>query len=151
MNDPDSAINSYERDRLERAEVNKGHKSAVFDALDAARITEVQVDFDGEGDSGQIGSVIALRGEEPAELPGVTVTIRQVNWRSLLDAKPVTTETNLSEAIEILCYGYLEENHGGWEIDGGSYGEFRFDVAERTIHLEFNGVYRDVHTTDHTF
>jgi len=50
----------------------EGNKHALFDTLVAANITEAHDDFDGEGDSGQIDSVIALRGEDRAELPKTT-------------------------------------------------------------------------------
>jgi hypothetical protein len=148
MNDPDSTMASYERYRQAQAKINASNKAALFDALDAAKITEVQVDFDGEGDSGQIGSVTASCGEERAALPETTVTIRQSSWR---DAEGVATEMKLEEAIETLCYGYLEQEHGGWENNEGGFGEFRFDVAARTIALEFNGRVIDTHTTNHRF
>ena len=60
MNDTDSVMSSYERHRQARAKLSKSNKRAVFEALAAANITEVHVDFDGEGDSGQIGSVITF-------------------------------------------------------------------------------------------
>lgn len=148
MNDPDSFFSDYERHRQAQPKINKGNKRALFDALAAAHITEVHVDFDGVGDSGQIGSVIAFRGEDRAELPKATVTIRQVSWPN---TKAAITQATLEEAIETLCYAYLEETHGGWENNDGAYGEFRFDVAKRTITLEFNGRYTDIHTDNRTF
>jgi hypothetical protein len=44
----------------------------------------------------------------------------------------------LPEAAEELCYGYLEQEHGGWENNDGGQGEFTFNVAERRIELDFN-------------
>jgi hypothetical protein len=60
------------------------------------------------------------------------------------------TET-LCAAIETLCYDYLEQTNGGWENNDGGFGEFIFDVAARTVELEFNGRYTDTFTTNHTF
>ena len=148
MNDPDSTMASYERYRHVQATANEGNKHALFDALDAANITAVHVEFDGEGDDGQIGSVIALRGEDQAILPGTTVTIREIEWRA---TEAVSAEMKVEDAIETVCYACLEERHAGWEIDAGAYGEFRFDVAKRTITLEFNARYTDIHTSNHTF
>ena len=42
------------------------------------------------------------------------------------------------DAIEKLAYDFLEEEHDGWENEDGAYGEFTFDVGERTIRLEYN-------------
>ena len=38
----------------------------------------------------------------------------------------------------------LEQTHGGWENNDGAYGEFTFDVAERTIKLDFNERISDI-------
>lgn len=39
------------------------------------------------------------------------------------------------DEIEEWCYKQLEENFGGWEINEGSQGEFRFDFNEKTVIL----------------
>jgi hypothetical protein len=148
MNDLENIMGDYERRRQAQAKLNEGNKTALFDALAAATITEVHVDFDGEGDSGQINSIAPFRGDEPVVLLQSTVTIQTVSWDS---TEPVTTQSGLEEAIETLCYSYLEETHGGWENDDGAYGQFRLDVAKRTIELEFNGRYSDTWTDTHTF
>jgi hypothetical protein len=148
MNDPDSVINSYERHRQARAELSKANKGVVFDALAAANLTQVHVEFDGEGDSGQIECVIGFRGDERAEIPATTVHVQNVAWG---DATSAITESTLQSAVETLCYDYLEETHGGWGNNEGAFGEFRFDVAQRTIDLEFNGRVTDTYTTNHTF
>jgi len=44
----------------------------------------------------------------------------------------------VESAIEYLVYDVLEANHSGWEINDGSYGEFRFDVANGTITVARN-------------
>jgi len=148
MNDLESIMIDYEHRRQAQAKLNEGNKAALFDALAGAGITEVRIDFDGEGDSGQINDVAAFRGEEPAELPTATVTIQTIPWGS---TEATTTESNLGEAIETLCYLYLEGTHGGWENNDGAYGEFRLDVAKRSVELEFNGRYTDTWTDTHSF
>lgn len=37
--------------------------------------------------------------------------------------------------IEDWCYRQLENQHGGWEINEGSQGDFEFDVNKRVIYL----------------
>jgi hypothetical protein len=58
---------------------------------------------------------------------------------------------DLRQAIETLCYGYLEHEHGGWENNDGAYGEFTFDVAGRRIDLEFNARFTDSTLFNHSF
>jgi hypothetical protein len=149
MNDSPSADASYRSYLETQAIVNEGNKRSLFDALAAAKISEVYVDFDGVGDSGQIDSVTALRGKARTELPETNITIQLVRiWH---DPKPLITEATLEQAIETLCYGYLEERHAGWENDDGACGQFRFNVAKRTVKLEFNARYSDTQTTNSTF
>jgi hypothetical protein len=125
------------------------NKSAVFDVLTAAGITNLAVDFDGYGDSGQIEGITAQAGVADAELPKTAVTIHEVthvrsgNYET---PKDEAKQQPLVEAIEGLCYDYLEEHHGGWEIDDGSFGRFEFNVSDRAISLEFNGRISDVVT-----
>jgi hypothetical protein len=148
MNDADPAISDYERHRQARAQLSKGNKDAVFDALAAAGITQVRVEFDGEGDSGQINTVTAFHGEERADLPTIAVSVQNVAWGN---ADPVTTQSTLESAIETLCYDYLNETHGGWENNEGGFGEFLLDVATRAVELEFNGRFTETFTSNHTF
>ena len=51
------------------AKVNELNKAVLFDALAPAGITSIQIEFDGEGDSGQINGVSAFAGDQPTELP----------------------------------------------------------------------------------
>ena len=59
----------YARHKELRAKANEINKAVLFDALASAGITSIHVEFDGEGDSGQINGVAAFCGDEPAELP----------------------------------------------------------------------------------
>ncbi len=130
------------------AEANGLNKAVVFDALVAAGITAVAVDFDGEGDSGQINGVSARAGDTPADIPATMVSLHLAPWGQ---TELTRTDLPFPEAIERLCYGYLEQKHGGWENNDGGYGEFTFNVAERRIELDFNGRYTDTWHDAHTF
>src|SRR5579872_1909471 len=118
------------------ADAWKLNKEAFFTALADAHITRVSVTFDGEGDSGQIDNIAAYKGDELTPLPDQTVALRTARWGD--DAIKVE-EHPVAQAIETLCYDFLEQEHGGWENNDGAYGEFTFDVANRTVELEFNG------------
>jgi hypothetical protein len=147
MIDAQDFISKYEHHAKTLAQANEGNKAVVFDALATADITAVTVEFDGEGDSGQIADVTARAGETQVDIPTTPVTIRRAWWGN----EALAAETPLSEAIEALCYDYLEQEHGGWENNDGAFGSFEFDVAGRAIQLEFNGRFTDVATTTHDF
>ena len=144
----DDIAASIERHRKAVAAANEHNKPIVFDILAASGITSVTVEFDGEGDSGQIESVIACAGEARVELSKTPVMLQRASWQG--EALTASTEP-LSQAIETLCYDYLEQEHGGWENNDGAFGTFTFDVGERTIELEFNGRYADVFTHTYSF
>ena len=141
-------MQSIARHREALAEAWKLNKEVFFSALSAAQITRVTVTFDGEGDSGQIDDIAAYHGDELAPLPAETVELRTVSWG---DNALAVVHQSLSSALETLCYDFLEQEHGGWENNDGAFGEFTFNVAERTVGLEFSGRYMDVSTFSHTF
>ena len=86
-----------------------------------------------------------LRAQRAAPSP---LAVQTAKW----DASGAEETTlPLKEALENLCYDLLEDKYGGWEINEGSYGEFVFNVADRTIELTFNGRFTDVDTSIDTF
>jgi hypothetical protein len=139
---------TYARHKERSAKANELNKTVLFDALAPAGITSIHVDFDGEGDSGQINGVSVRAGDQPAQLPGTHVALQQLRWGQ---TEPTVSEFALAEAIETLCYEYLEQEHGGWENNDGGYGEFTINVAARTIELEFYSRYTDYNKFSHSF
>ena len=145
MNDMNDLLAKMGHHRKVLTAANELNKKAVFDALEAAGISQILVTFHGEGDSGQIEDVAA----EPAgPIPKTPITLHHTQWG--LDDM-TQSETTLDEAVESLCYDYLEQEHGGWENNDGAYGEFTFDVAERTMSLDFNARFTDSTNFSHTF
>ena len=140
IDNPNDALAQYEAQARLRAElareVTPVNKVALFAVLQTARIRHVTVHFDGAGDSGQIESIDVTNPDETAvELPDCAIEIRTPLW----DGSGVQTETMpVRDATEKLAYDFLEEAHDGWENEDGAYGEFIFDVGERTIRLEYN-------------
>lgn len=63
----------------------------------------------------------------------------------------MTLSEPLAEAIETLAYAFLESTHGGWENNGGAYGEFDFDVAAGTITLDYNERFESSENYTHEF
>jgi len=115
--------------------IHAADKATLFDALARAGITIVTVSFDGYGDSGQIEEIQAKAGDAPVELPAGKIELLQTVHGS---AGAERSTLNIREAIESLVYDFLEETHGAWGNDDGAYGDFTFDVAERTITLDYN-------------
>ena len=148
MTNSENLHDRWQRYSAALARTNELNKGVVFDALAAANITHVVIGFDGEGDSGQIDGGAVFIDDAAVEFPATIVTL---NYAQSGDEPVLTHEVSLREAIEELCYGYLEQEHGGWENNDGAFGEFRFDVAERRIALEFNGRFSDFSTSNHSF
>ena len=148
MSDTEDFATLYEKNRKAQAEANIINKTVLFDALSAAGITSVTVNFNGEGDSGQIEDINADANGNPHALPDIQIEIQQVAWGT---GQRDSHQATLRDAVEELCYDYLEQEHGGWENNDGAFGEFTFEVAGRTITLQFNGRYCDFTTSSHSF
>lgn len=111
------------------------NKAVLFDVLEKTGITRITVTFDGYGDSGQIEDVTALAGDDETDIPATTIEIAELAWGQ---AEPKHSAVQLATSIESLAYGVLARAHGGWENNEGAYGDVVFDVAERSIVLDFN-------------
>ena len=145
MTDTNDYLATYELHRKAEAQANKLNKPIVFDALKAAGITTVTVTFDGEGDSGQIEEMTA---DDAREIPDTQLDIHQAAWNTL---KLNRHAVSLRDAIELLCYDLLSQDHGGWENNEGAFGEFTFHVPNCRITLEINERFSDFDTSSHTF
>ena len=138
-----------EQEHARRAnELLPGNKAVLFNALAAAGIISVHVEFDGYGDSGQIEDITAKASDEPAELPDERIEIFDPVWGSTEIEKQTMT---IREAIEVLAYAFLRQTHAGWENNDGAYGDFTFNVAERTITLDYNERYTETNYSCHEF
>jgi hypothetical protein len=137
----------YSRHLKAVTKANALNKPIVFDALAAAGLTR-QVEFDGEGDSGQIEGIYAYAGDARAELPESSLTLHQAAQNK---GDPKTTTVSLHDAIETLCYDYLSQTHGGWENNDGAYGTFEVRCPNRSIRLDFNERFSDSTHHSHDF
>jgi hypothetical protein len=125
MTDANDFMADYERQKAALRAALDTNKEPLFDALAAAN---------GRGDT--------------VELPAGSVPFQQAQSG---DDAPAVTSRTLRDAIEALCYDCLALVHDGWENNDGAYGTFTFNVAVRTIELEFNGRFTDVATSTHCF
>lgn len=130
------------------AKAHPVNKAALFDALSAASVTTVIVQFDGYGDSGQIEGIEARSGDTALALPEGTIAFAEPRAdNSGLEQSSLS----ISDAIEAMAYGFLEETHGGWENNEGAYGDFTFDVTNRTITLAYNERMMESDYSEHSF
>ena len=144
---PDWETKQAQHERRD-AELRPFNKTAVFDALAATGITIVVVAFDGYGDSGQIENIEAKAGDEIVALPSGHVEIASAVSDQ---AEPESTATTAHDAIERLVFDFLGMTHDGWENSDGAYGDFTFDVAERTVKLDYNERYMQSEYSQHLF
>jgi len=137
--DPQKFLDDYmEKERAFKilsTSLHSANKTALFDALEAAGITIVRVHFDGFGDSGQVEDIDPMAGDKPCEFPASTIAIGRARW-GVSDVERI--ECNVRDAVEALAYAFLQETHSGWEINEGAYGDFTFNVADRSIALDYN-------------
>jgi hypothetical protein len=124
-------------DRL-NAELLPRNKAALFDALAVASVTAVVVSFDGYEDEGQIQNIEVKAGEQIAAMPAEHTELARAVWDKTV---PERSTVSITDAIEHFVYLLLEKTHCGWENNDGAYGDFRFDVAGRTITLDYNERY----------
>ena len=158
MNDPqstpeaaidDTAFDQKQRDYARRSEeIRTANKAVLFDSLAAVGIETVIVTFDGYGDSGQIEDISTGAGDAAIPLPPDRIEIARMICVSAEIERQTQT---VHEAIETLVYDFLRQTHSGWEINDGAYGEFTFDVAERTVKLDYNERYTSSENYSHEF
>jgi hypothetical protein len=131
MNDIDfDAIEaSIKRHRKAVTTANEHNKPLVFDILAAAGITSLTVEFDGEGDSGQIESVIACAGEARIELPKTPVTLQDVSWNgdTVTDHTEPLPEANRDALLRL-------PGTGAWRLGEQRWGFRHVHVRCRKAH-----------------
>lgn len=140
-----------ERERVYHAQIKAAlehNKAALFAALAANGITAVTVAFDGYGDSGQVESIEAKQGDAAVALPDARLELWQAGWETV-GIEPRACP--LPEAVEEICYALLTQTHCGWENNEGAYGDFTFDVAARTITLDYNERFTSSENYTHEF
>jgi hypothetical protein len=112
------------------AETNQRTKTAVFGALAKACVTQVCVGFEGENGHGHMESAVAKTHGGCVPFPEATITVYLPRYDG---REPTTCEMMLQDAVEHLCWDWLE-----WEVDDDSFGQFVFDVEKQKVTLDFH-------------
>jgi hypothetical protein len=117
-------------------------KCAVLRALRLRGIAVVEIEYDGEGDDGQIGAISAYDAQDqPVEC---TKPIRL----ALRSGAEFVRYASLREALDDFAWTILEHYHGGFQNDGGGFGTFIIDVREGTVKMEHHDRFTSVYSTE---
>jgi hypothetical protein len=132
-------------------ELNKATITKVFADL---KIEKVEVEFDGCGDEGQIGSITRLDAEGN-EVENTNISVEYYwNVTSYSQGKSERyaegTKGNLNDLIEYYVYGLLCSLHGGWEINSGSFGTVTIN-KDGSGNIDYNERIEDVENYQTSF
>lgn len=136
----------YDRAEALRNALWPANKASVLAALAAAHITSVLVTFDGYGDSGQIESLEAKKGDATFDLPTMLIAWQEFDAQT---ETAISSEIALNEALERLVYDALRQTHCGWENNEGAFGEVRIEVGEGSVTLDYNQRFESSEYTQH--
>lgn len=144
----------YENQRARQASA-RSLRGKVMEALAGAGAKSVVIEFDGYGDSGEVGDPSVEPKEAKAVLdatiPGTPHEVSDwVGESGVGRVIRTTRDYTVSEAISEICYALLE-NHGGWEINEGSCGEFVIDPKADKINLTINRRVETYETDEETY
>lgn len=116
-------------------------KQPLLDALSAEQIVRVEVDYDGEGDSGQIEDIQAYHADgSDADLTSRGLTIGEGDLAESFDS--------LRECIDIFAWDVIAHYHDGFGDNDGGYGTLTVDVIARTVCLVHKQRFTDVCVTE---
>ena len=121
---------------LQRIEAVKPRLILALKDIGAERVT---VEYDGEGDSGQIESITATG------IDGEAVDLKRPHRISYGEAQP-SCET-LEALIEAFVWDVLGLFHDGFENDDGGYGRLTISVGRSIFLLEHRERFVDVLTS----
>jgi hypothetical protein len=116
-------------------------KRAILKALSARGIASVTIEYDGGGDSGQIGDISAYDAKRRP------VDIERPVQLALYRGKAASEYDSLREALDDFAWLLLAHFHAGFENNEGGYGTITIDVGERSVTLNHDDrVVETVHT-----
>ncbi len=129
-NDTSKLVADFEAEEQRERERLPAAKQALLKALSRTRAARVTIEYDGEGDTGQIGDIVGRSAAgNPVKLTG------QVSLD--LDGQPADYPT-LEEAIEAFAWALLRAYHGGFEDNDGGFGKIVIDVSGNAVRIEHN-------------
>jgi len=144
----------------------KDSRGVLREILTQLGVQRVEATFDGCGDSGSFESSEFFKNKKTNKgVEEVQITLPDEQLKSSIEGiminqgwsfadghpKEITKEATLEEALEDLFYRILESEHGGWEINSGSYGTFSWTLDNDQIELTYNERIEEVNTSEETY
>ena len=126
------------------------NKGIAKDFMLKNNISRVVIEFDGNGDSGQVDSVsFQDENEEDTDVNHTPCQMfeRTTRWFGEEHSRELVEVTSNAEALFIeMAYSMLEAKHSGWEINEGSFGTIIIK-ADGTGEMEYNERVEAVNTS----
>lgn len=132
--------------KLSLGKIMDANKEILFDILKSKKIKSFTVRFEGSGDSGQIEHI-----DLPRKVLGFIVEGAKLSQGTTARGHIYKNDPSVEEIVDTMCCEVLDQLHEGWDTGDGAYGEFLFDVNERTVNLSFNERYMDTELHEHEF
>lgn len=116
-------------------------KALLCEALKARGITTVSIEYDGEGDSGQVNDIQAFDGKQQP------VSLDQPVTLAIHKPEEPTAYATLREALDDFAWTILGIYHDGfWNNDGG-FGNIAIDTSKARVTIDHNDRITDVDNT----
>jgi hypothetical protein len=126
---------NYKAEAERRRKLIPVAKPRILAALKRNSIANVEIAYDGEGDSGQIGDItVSDRDGKPVPLQGSV----------LLNLDGTRRKYCLTEALDAFTWEVLSLYHDGFEINDGGFGTLSIDVHKGSFTLEHSDRVIDV-------
>ena len=125
----------------------KTDRERLFQTLAKLGIASFTVEFEGESDNGQIEDVNLPATIQATRVNGTRYdTDQEWSYERQQYVPRVEKRKTVMEVAQGIVNDILEERHGGWEINDGAYGTFKFNVPTQKITLTFHERIMDVNT-----
>lgn len=107
-------------------------KLILMRELTTAGITRVDIDYDGEGDEGQINGITMYAGDKLLD------ALDEPRPLQICINEQLQTFTSWHQCIDELVWSILCEYHAGYEINDGGFGTVTIDVTNDLITIDHN-------------
>lgn len=109
-------------------------KAAFLPLLHEHGITRVEISYDGSGDEGFVGDVLAYSGDQLADIPAIQCDHYSLDFKGEVH----TSAIQLEEALSAFGENVVCDHHCGWENGEGAHGTIAIDVGSATVTLTHN-------------
>lgn len=146
LNSPNAFLRSIARRACNEASVLQELRNSILNALGRLGILELQIEYHGGGDSGDIEEVVWYPNTISADKllsTHVDVVLYVDGWSSKqITHSFVENRVTLKEAIDCFFWTTISTQFPGWEINEGGWGMLAFDLSDNTVTLYHTTYYQ---------